>query len=328
MPIADILSFLICAAVIFICGKRLSYYGKLIAEKTGIGNAWVGLVLVASITSLPELIVGISSAAIVQSPDLAVGDVIGSCAFNLLLLSFLDLLSRKPILCQGSATHVLAAAMCIILLCIAGTGLFLPEDYSIANWLGIVSLIAFCGYFLAIRIIFNFEKRNRNVENTTDTPDKLSKIILYYILNGLAIVAAAVVLPNFARNIAAASGLGLTFVGTAFVAAATSLPEVAVSKSALAAGNIDIAIGNILGSNIFNIFILSVDDAFYLKGNLLHHASGENVIPVFAAIIMSAITIAGLTIKLPAKRFLLAWDTFAILITFITSLSLLYWISF
>src|SRR5687767_7432549 len=76
------LGFLVCAAIIFLAGRKLSFYGERIAEKTGLGKAWIGLILMASVTSMPELMVGISSTAIVGSADLAVGDILGSCIFN------------------------------------------------------------------------------------------------------------------------------------------------------------------------------------------------------------------------------------------------------
>ena len=72
------IGFIICTAVIVYSGTKLSKYGDIIAEKTGLGRAWVGLVLMASVTSLPELITGISSVSFANVPDIAVGDVLGS----------------------------------------------------------------------------------------------------------------------------------------------------------------------------------------------------------------------------------------------------------
>jgi len=82
-----IFGFLLCAAVIFFSGTKLARYGDQMAELTGMGKAWFGLIMMASVTSLPELFVGISSASIIESADFAVGDVLGSCAFNLAMLS-------------------------------------------------------------------------------------------------------------------------------------------------------------------------------------------------------------------------------------------------
>ncbi|GAA0562355.1 sodium:calcium antiporter [Chitinophaga japonensis] len=323
----DLLLFSACAVVIFIAGRKLSYYGNLIAIKTGIGKAWIGLVLVAAVTSLPELVVGIGSVTIVKSADLALGDIAGSCAFNLLLLSLLDFMSPKPLLGRAANTHVLAASMSILLLAIVGIGLFLPVDISIAGWLSAVSLLAFIVYFITIRLLFNYEKRNHHTEaEVAATGMPLRVAVRYYIFNSLFIVAAAIMLPTFAEGIALKSGLGLTFVGTLFLAASTSLPEVAVSGSALRAGNVDIAVGNILGSNIFNIFILALDDLFYAGGSLLFNASDINLVSIFAAIMMTTVAIAGLMIKLPEKGFLLTWDTFVILLIFLFNLLLLYWL--
>jgi cation:H+ antiporter len=83
--------FIVCAAIIFVAGAKLSYYGDIIAEKIGLGRTWIGVVLLASVTSLPELITGISSVSLAGVPDIAVGDALGSCMFNILIIAFLDL---------------------------------------------------------------------------------------------------------------------------------------------------------------------------------------------------------------------------------------------
>jgi hypothetical protein len=73
------LQFVVCLATIVVAGTRLSKYGDVIAGKTGLGRVWVGIVLLATVTSLPEVATGISAVAIVDSPDLAVGDLFGAC---------------------------------------------------------------------------------------------------------------------------------------------------------------------------------------------------------------------------------------------------------
>ena len=80
------LEFVICMAVIVYSGTKLSIYGDIIAEKTSLGRAWTGLVLMASVTSLPELVTGVSSVTYAGVPDIAVGDVLGSCVSNMLCL--------------------------------------------------------------------------------------------------------------------------------------------------------------------------------------------------------------------------------------------------
>lgn len=320
--------FLFCALVIFIAGRKLSFYGDLLAEKTGMGKAWMGLILMSAVTSLPELMVGISSASIVKSADLAVGDILGSCAFNLGILSLMDAVGHKrnPLLSQVSQSHILAASLGIILVGMAGLGMYIKEDIILTPSIGITSVSFGVIYLASLRIIYGYNKKsglNENTHKNTSLPP-LNKIILNYVIFSLIIIAGALALPYFAETIAEISGLGKSFVGTIFLAISTSLPEIAVSIAAVRMGAADIAVGNLLGSNIFNIFILFLDDLFYTDGHILKEAHPSNLISVFSVIIMSAVAIIGLTYKIGKKKFILAWDTMAIFIIFIFNTILLY----
>jgi len=327
-----ILGFIVCGIIILWSGKRLSHYGDLIAELTGMGKLWLGMVLMASITSLPELIVGISSSAIVKSADLAVGDILGSCAINLGILAMLDVFSpkRAPLLGTASTNHILAAAFGIILVALAGAGLFLQSDYSIIPGIGLISISFAVLYFLSMRIMYSFGKRNASqkvaLEAKVDSLP-LRKVIVRFSLFALIIIASALMLPHFAEIIAAETGLGESFVGTLFLAVSTSLPEVAVSFAAIRIGSADMAVGNLLGSNIFNIFILFLDDIAYTSGQLLKDASDVHLISVFAVLMMSAVAIIGLMYRSTTKRFLMAWDSLAIFMIYILNLVLLYQLS-
>ena len=311
----------------------MSFYGDLIAERTGLGKAWIGLILMASVTSLPELIVGISSSAIVQSADLAVGDIFGSCCFNLAILALLDIFVpvRKCLFSIASSNHVLSATLGIILIAFAGLALFLPEEIVIIPGIGVSSFVFFGIYLFSIRLIYRFEKEGKSLENiehqTKARERSLKKIILLYSVFALIIIIAALFIPHFANQIADETGLGKTFVGTLLVAASTSLPEIAVSIAAVRMGSINLAVGNLLGSNIFNIFILAIDDVFYTKGVLLKDASDINLVSVFSAIVMASITIAGFTFRTETKRFRIAPDSFVILCFYVFSIILLYYLN-
>src|SRR3990172_2991592 len=111
------LQLIFCSAVIVFCGTNLSKYGDVIAEKTGLGRAWIGLVLMASVTSLPELITGISSVAFANVPDIALGDIMGSCVFNLSIIALMDILhGPKPIFSKAEHSHILSAGFGVILI--------------------------------------------------------------------------------------------------------------------------------------------------------------------------------------------------------------------
>jgi cation:H+ antiporter len=325
----SILGFAICAGVVFLAGKKLSFYGDLLAEKTGLGRAWIGLILMSAVTSLPELIVGIGSAAIVQSADLAVGDIMGSCAFNLGILSLMDAFvpKDKPILGKASPSHVLAASLGMILMALTGLGLFLDQDIVLLPSIGLTSISFAVIYFISLRIIFTYNKTHPQPEHSESEESKimtLRQVILGYSGFALIIIIAALFLPHFAEGIAETTGLGQAFVGSLFLAISTSLPEIAVSIAAVRIGAVDLAIGNLLGSNIFNIFILFLDDLFYAKGHILKDASEANIVSVFSVLIMSAIAVIGLSYQAPRKRFLLAWDTLMILVVYVLNMMLLY----
>jgi cation:H+ antiporter len=320
--------FIVCATVIFLAGKKLSLYGDMLAEKTGISKGWIGIILMASVTSLPELIVGISSSAIIESADLAAGDIFGSCAFNLGILAVLDAFVPKhqPLTGIASPTHMVNAALGIVLLALAGFALFLPYDIVIIPWIGLSSTIFIIAYFVSVRVIYNNEKKyalhDTTVAHVLPTLS-LKKIICNYALFAFIIILSALALPFFAEHIAEMTGLGKSFVGTVFLAVSTSSPEIAVSVAAVRMGSINLAVGNLLGSNIFNILILAIDDVFYTKGVLLKDASDVHIVSVLSTIIMSAVVIIGLSYRANGKRHWMAWDAAIIVLIYLLNLVLL-----
>src|SRR4030067_388616 len=114
------LQFILCSAVIVLCGTKLAKYGDVIAEKTGLGRAWIGLVLMASVTSLPELITGISSVAYANVTNIALGDIMGSCVFNLSIIALMDILhGPKPKFSKAEPGHIISAGVGLILIGLA-----------------------------------------------------------------------------------------------------------------------------------------------------------------------------------------------------------------
>ena len=106
------LQFIVCAALIGSAGYQLSRYGDAIAQRTGLSGSWIGLALLATVTSLPELATGITSVTIADAPNLAVGDALGSCVVNLAFLVLIDFVFRKePLWYRASQGHALAAGL-------------------------------------------------------------------------------------------------------------------------------------------------------------------------------------------------------------------------
>ena len=325
------LQFIACAGIILVAGTYLSKYGDIIAEKTGLGRTWIGVVLMASVTSLPELVTGISSVALFDLPDIAAGNILGACMLNLLMIPVLDFIGGSaPISTRVHQGHILTAGFGILMLGLVSVSTLLGTRLPSIGWIGVNSLIFFVIYLLAMRMVFVYEKR-RIAEFVKEMAEEVqyrhiskSKAYAIFGLNALLIIGAAIYLPRLGEEIAARTGLGQTFVGSVFIALSTTLPELVVSVSALMIGATDMAVGNLFGSNVFNIFVLAIDDLFYTAGPLLAHVSRNHLVSSVSAMIALSIAVIGLTYRADRKPTFFAWDSLAILAVYIFNLSVLY----
>jgi cation:H+ antiporter len=292
------LQFGACAAVIAVAGASLSRYGDVIADKTGMSGSWIGLIGLATVTSLPELATGVSAVAAAGVPDIAVGDVLGSCVFNLAILAVLEIAHRRePIYARASQGHILAAAFGIVLLAIAGLGITLgPRANGLAlAHVGAYAPVIVVTYVVAVRAVFRYERHATARHAGGRYPSiTLRRAVGRSAGAAIAVVAGGFWLPFIAAQLAGLMGWHGSFVGTLFVAGATSLPELAVSLAAVRIGALDMAIANLLGSNLFNVVVLAVDDAFFSAGPLLEHVSPMHALSVSTAIAMTATAIVGL----------------------------------
>lgn len=298
------LELLICLAVIGYAGYFLSRYGDIIAEKTGMSASWVGLILLSTATSLPELATGISSVTFANAPNIAVGDVLGSTVFNLAILVLLDALYKRETLYSRAAQgHILSASLGTILIGFAGFSLLLDQTgmSPALGHVGFYSPFIVLVYLVAMRAIYSYERRTVS-EYTGVSAERYPDVTLRSAVKGYALAAGAVViagtwLPFVAKDLAELMGWGRSFVGTLLVAGVTSAPEAAVTISALRIGALDMAIANLLGSNLFDIVILAVDDLFYTKGPLLANVDASHALTAFTAVMMSSLVAVGLTFR-------------------------------
>src|SRR5919108_1553530 len=116
------LQFAATALVIVLAGVHLARYGDVLGEKTGLGQSWIGMVLLAATTSLPELFTGFGATALASLPNIAVGDVLGSCMFNLLILSLMDAVQPEPLSTRAHQGHALSIGFALVLISIGGAG--------------------------------------------------------------------------------------------------------------------------------------------------------------------------------------------------------------
>jgi len=325
------IGLILCTSVIVYAGTRLSKYGDIIAEKTGLGGTWIGVVLMASVTSLPELVTGMSSVTYAGVPDIAIGNVIGACVFNMLILAILDAIYRPmPVLTKAHQGNILSAGFGIFLLSMVAISLSLGHRILPLGWIGLYSPLLVLIYFVAMRLVYLYERTQISVflkemaVKLKYEDISVKTAILKFSINAVLVIIAAVFLPKVGEGIAESTGLGQTFVGSIFIAIVTTIPEVVVSIAAVRIGAIDLAMGNLFGSNIFNIFILAIDDFFFIKGPILSLVNQNHIISTLFAIAMTSTAIIGLTYRAEKRTLFLAWDSMVIILLYMANLLSLY----
>lgn len=322
--------FLATALVIVTAGVRIARYGDVIAERTGMGRSWIGLVLIAATTSLPELFTGIGATLLRPLPDIAVGDVLGSCMFNLLILSLMDAIQPEPLAARVHQSHALSIGFGLVLMGLAGLAIFAGPVMPAVGWVGLHSIVIAAVYLVAMRVVFIHEKSLRTQEMQEVVEElKYSGIstrlaVIRYLVAAAFVVTAGLALPQLGARLAAETGLGEAFVGSLFVAITTSLPEIVVSIAAVRIGAIDLGVANVLGSNLFNMLILALDDVLYLRGPLLAEINRSHATAVVAVMIMNGLFLVGLTHRVLTKRFVVTWDTGAIAAVYAVAIMLSY----
>jgi cation:H+ antiporter len=313
----DVTLFLATAAVIVVAGAALTQLGDIIANRTRLGGLLVGTILIAGATSLPELGVNVSAVRRGDT-DLAAGDLLGSSLMNLLILAVLDLTrySHGRMLSKASAKQALGATSSIALTAIVATFILLSSrigDVEILR-VGPGPIVLLAGYLMCLRLIH----RGRQARETNSAEDhaiwppflrklRLKGAIVGYLVTAAVILVAAPLLSRAAGNLAEQTGLGGTFFGSTFVALSTSLPEVVTTFTAVRIRALDMAMGNILGSNSFNMVIFfPLDLAF--DGSLLATVSGSHAYTALCVIVVTCAVLLSQLYPMERKRPLLEPD--------------------
>lgn len=348
-----IAQFSLSAAVIIAAGVFLARFADQIAEITGLGRLLVGSILLAGATSLPELAVDISAVRM-NMPDLAVGDLMGSSLMNLLILAMLDLTrhSRGKMLSRVAAGHALSGTMSMALAGLAAMAIFICTSGKIsaeelARWslLGISppTWIIMAAYCLGVRTVFLDQRISARLAAEAadaaaaakgEPPPSAAATAhppLWKPVTGFAVAAVAVVvagpfLAESAGEIADLSGLGKSFVGTTFVAFSTSLPELVSSLAAVRMGALDLAIGNVFGSNTFNMLLLAPLDVLQ-PGSLFAVVSPVHVISGLATIVVTAVAVMGQLYHVETRRRVLEPDALLMLLLIFAALFLVHQLS-
>jgi cation:H+ antiporter len=322
-----LIKFIICTIVILYCGKRVAKYGDAIAEKTGLGGLWIGVILVSIATSLPELFAGVGSTVFVNAPNLTVGNLFGANTYNLVNIATLDFLNKgAPLLSAVSTGQLLTAVLSLVPLLIAAVGVFLNQhipQVAFAN-ISLFSILIFASYIISTRVIYKFEKKQQTIKELSKEEKNLFKYgnislktaSIRYGLAALAIAGAGIWLAYIGDDLAKLLNLGQNFIGSLFLGFATTLPEITVSIAALRLGAKELAVANMVGSNLFNITIIFLNDVLYRKAPIFSVLTQQHIFTAFIVILMTVVVISGLILK-PRRKTRIGLSTYAIVLVVI-----------
>jgi len=335
------LTFLALAAVVATAGVFLARSADQIAEITRLGRLLIGSVLLAAATSLPELTVDLS--AIRQGmPDLAAGDLVGSSLMNLLILAALDLAHRSggKMLSREAAAHALSATLSIALSALVGMAILtasrLPEFTFLG--IGIWSWGILAAYLLGVRMIFLDQRVSaRAVVEAAMVAEPIEvvaqpvqpplwKPIVVFLVAAFVLFLAGPSLAHVAGQLADLTGLGKTFIGTTLVAICTSLPELVASVTALRMKAFDLVIGNVFGSNAFNMLLFVPLDAAH-SGPLFADISPTHAVTSLAVILATTVATLGQLYHVEKRTRVVEPDAFLMLLILGGALFLVYSLS-
>lgn len=320
------LIFIGSAAVIVLAATQLARFGDAIAVRTKLGGMFVGTLLLAGATSLPELLTTISSLR-QGVPNLAAGNMLGSNMFNMFMLAVLDMLFRQERILRRVATrHALTASLATLLIGTAAFFILADIDVSI-GWVGADSLVLLAIYVAGVQQI---RAANPGAAADPATEAELEGVPrLPLALAGFLAAAGVLVLVtpqlvSSSAEIAEMTGLGAGFVGTTLVALVTSLPELVTTIAAVRIGAFDLAVGNLFGSNAFNVVTLGLSDFFFTQGRFLGAIDPAFALVALLGLILTSMGLIGNLARIERRLFLLEIDALAILLVYLGGLWFLY----
>jgi cation:H+ antiporter len=324
-----VLAFLASAAVVVAAGIALTRSADAIAEATGLGRAWIGAVLLAGATSLPEVATDVSAVRM-HAPNLAAGDLFGSSLANMLILAVIDQLSRKgSVLRSAAVENALIACLAIIL---NGLGALFVLTRWRTTLLGVSpeSALLLLVYLGGTRAVYRNGVRHAQTRAAEAPPQKraadhsLKRTLAAFAGAAAVILAASPGLAWSAKNIAEISGLGNTFVGTWLLGLSTSLPEFVTSFAAVRIGALDLAVGNLFGSNSFNMVIFVVLDLASPSGSIFGGLSPAHAISGTLAVVLMGLGLASILYRAERRFFMVEPDSALMLVVYALSIWIVY----
>ena len=305
--------FLLFAFFTVFLSIKLSYYADLLSKTSKVSKALIGGILLAGVTALPEFVTCLS-AVFLANPALALGDVLGSNFFNIFIIAFFDLFFLKKFMFRKlSKNHYIVYILLIVNYIFMY--LFAHDLLSLSLLgIGLPSLIIFITYFIYVRKIASNDSKDLEKDsskNVKNLPLKLFIAALLMVISSISLTflvnKISLMYPAFSSSLIGAILLGIT----------TSLPEVITFYTLITLNNYDLAQANIIGSNLFNLFVLGVSD-FFLKGSSIYtYFDNDSLLILKLGILATSLCFIHHFKKFNSKKFLYLLPSLAIVFCYL-----------
>lgn len=328
------------AMLVWFAGTRLAMAGDEISERFNLAKEFVGLIFLATVTELPEIVTTVTAAQ-VNNAQLVLGNMFGGITMQTAILAVADIFAVRYALTSWprKPTHALLAVLLIallsVLLCVTMLG-----DFDLGPGIGLGAVLLSAGFPMVIYLLRAFDRktswapidlpdeqeRHKSLRAQLRQPDKASNTVLLLRsgLYSLLIVTSGVALAISADLMADRTGLGASFIGVTLLAAATSLPELSTTLAAARIGAYTMAISNIFGSNLIMLALVLPADIAFRGGPILNHATTGAQLSIATGILVTAIYVAGLLIRRTPKVLGAGLDSWLVLAVYFGSIYALY----
>lgn len=290
------LLYSLVAVAVVLLSIKASKYIDLIDQKSNLSGAFLGGVLLSAVTSLPELFTSISATTLLAKPGLCMGNILGSNIFNLVVLAVMFIIfvrgSHNAPLAKG---HSMVLAYCITTYAVIALNMFLPEvfDFHVLT-LSVTSIAIIICYALGVKYLSG-ESSGEGAQGPKEDDSNLTMrgIIVRFVLCSIGLVGLSIWLTYLSDDIATSLGMGAGLAGALFLGVATSLPELSSTITLFRLRNYNIAVGNIVGSCLFNMIILTIADLLWVKGSIYTAPDGDvKQMLIFGAVAMVSTMLA------------------------------------
>ncbi len=320
------LYFLGSLIILVLAATKLAEYGDALAVRTGIGGLFVGTLLLAAATSLPELLTGVNSMR-QGVASLSAGDIFGSNMLNMFLLGVLDLVfGGVRVLRQVALKHVFTAGFAILMTTLAI--FFVVADLDLrVGWVGVESLILIAGYVVGVWLI---RREGAPAGAAAEAAPDLAGVpslpaaVIGFVVSAVVLVVISPWMVRSSVGVAEITGLSKGFVGAAMVGVATSLPELVTTIAAIKIGAYDMAVGNLFGSNLFNMAAMGLVDLIYTKGYFIESIDSEFALIGLISVMLMSLALIGNATRNKFRRVVVEFDAAAIILVYVIGLYFLY----